>query len=77
MNNGAQALWHNEPEYRSGPHLALCAAMVSLALRDLSDPVHSEGARAFLMGEPYEGRPVEIDVDLFADVIGYEGSFVR
>ena len=77
MSNGAQPLWINRPEYGSGPHLALVSAMVGLAIRDLADPNHSEEARAFLEGRPYRGYPTEIDVDLFADLLGYEGSFIR
>lgn len=77
MIEGAQPLWTNRPDYGSGPHLALIAALVSLAVRDLADPNYSEEARAFLKGEPFAGHPVEIDVDLFADVLGYEGSFIR
>lgn len=77
MRTGASALWINRPEYGSGPHFALIAAVVGLAVRDLADPNHSEEARAFLLGQPFEGFPVEIDVDLFADLLGYEGSFIR
>lgn len=77
MLNGATALWTNRPDYGSGPHLALVSAMVGLAIRDLADPSHSEEARAFLEGRPYMGAPTEIDVDLFADLLGYEGSFTR
>lgn len=77
MQLGANALWNNRPDYGSGPHLALVAALVSLAVRDLADPNHSEEARAFLKGEPFAGSPVEIDVDLFADLLGYEGKFIR
>lgn len=77
MRERAQALWINRPDYGSGPYLALVAALVGLAVRDLADPNHSEEARAFLKGEPFRGYPVEIDVDLFASVLGYEGSFLR
>lgn len=77
MTNGARPLWINQPEYGSGPHLALVGAMVKLAISDLDDPTHSEEARAFLEGRPFWGYPSEIDVDLFAYLLGYDGSFIR
>jgi hypothetical protein len=54
------------PDYGSGPHLLLLTAAVKLARRDLSHPFFSAGAREFLNGSL---------VALFADAIGYEGSF--
>lgn len=68
-------IWSNRPEYGSGPHVALVAQMVSLARRDLADPVRSEEARAFLEGRPWKGVPVAIDLDLLADCLGYEGAW--
>lgn len=66
-----------QPDHGSGPFLELVAASIRLAHRDLEDPKHSEEARAFLRGEPYEGSPVGIDLDLFAECIGYGGTFER
>jgi len=60
-------------EHGSGPHLLLVAAMVKLARRDLASSSHSVGARAFLRGETFALRPPGIDLDLFAECIGYEG----
>ena len=54
------------PDYGSGNYLLLMGAAVELARRDLSDPLYSADARAFLEG------PL---VDLFAECIGFEGSF--
>lgn len=62
------------PDYGSGPHLLLIGAVVGLAVRDLDDPRRSDEARAFLHGQPYRGRPVGIDLEQFADCIGYEGD---
>lgn len=54
------------PDYGSGPYLLLMGAAVELARRDLSDPLYSAEAREFLEGDL---------VALFADVLGFEGSF--
>lgn len=54
------------PDYGSGPHLAVMAAAVGLARKDLSNSLYSDEARAFLRS------PL---VDLFAECIGYGGSF--
>ena len=53
-------------DYGSGPHMALMAAAVGLARRDLAEPAFSAGARVFLRSSL---------VGLFADCIGYGGSF--
>jgi hypothetical protein len=47
--------------------MALMAAAVGLARRDLSDPLYSAEARSFLEGDL---------VALFAECLGFEGSFV-
>ena len=54
------------PDYGSGPYLALMAAAVRLARRDLANPTHSAEAREFLRSDL---------VALFADCIGYDGDF--
>lgn len=64
------------PDYGSGPYLALVGAVVRLARRDLTDPEHSEEAKAFLLGQPFDGSLVGVDVDLFAECLGYGGSFL-
>ena len=56
----------NEPDYGSGPYLALMARAVRLARLDVANPVYSAGARAFL-GSDF--------VALFAECLGYEGGF--
>lgn len=55
------------PDYGSGPHLSLMVAAVRLARLDLSDPFYSVEAERFLKGDM---------VALFAECIGYEGSFL-
>lgn len=55
------------PDYGSGPYLALMAAVIGLARRDMSNPLYSAECQAFLTG------PL---VALFAECIGYEGSFL-
>lgn len=59
----------------SGPHLLLAVAMVKLAVRDLSDPRHSEEAKAFLRVEPYKGVEPVIEADLVAEILGYQGKW--
>jgi len=59
----------------SGPYMMLVASMVRLARRDLADPELSVGAKAFLRGEPYKGIEPEIDLGLFADLLGYGGRW--
>ena len=54
------------PDYGSGPHLALVAAMVRLARRDLANPDYSAEAREFLKSD---------FVALFAECLGYDGEF--
>lgn len=56
----------SRPDYGSGPYLALMAGAIRLARRDLRDPDLAADAREFLAG------PL---VALFAECIGYEGSF--
>ena len=56
----------NEPDYGSGPYLALMAQAVRLARSDLANPVFSADARAFLNSDV---------VALFAECLGYEGKF--
>ena len=55
------------PDYGSGPYMLLMTAAVSLARRDLSDPLYSADAAAFLRGDL---------VAIFADCLGFEGSFL-
>lgn len=55
------------PDYGSGPHLALMAHAVGLARRDMSNPLYSAECQTFLTG------PL---VALFAECLGYEGSFL-
>lgn len=55
------------PDYGSGPHMALMAAAVGLARRDMSNPLYSAECQAFLTG------PL---VALFAECLGFEGSFL-
>jgi hypothetical protein len=55
------------PDYGSGPHLALMASAVSLARRDMSNPLYSAECREFLTGSL---------VALFAECLGFEGSFL-
>ena len=62
-------------DFDSGPYLALIGAAIRLAREDRQDPKHSEEAKAFLRGEPFDGSPVGIDLDLFAECIGYGGGF--
>lgn len=56
----------SEPDYGSGPHMALMAAAVRLARLDLQDPLYSAEAKRFLNSDI---------VELFADCLGYGGSF--
>ena len=55
-------------EYGRGPYLELMASAVRLARRDLSNPGYAESASEWLRG------PL---VALFAECIGYGGSFER
>lgn len=56
----------SEPDYGSGPYLALLARAVRLARLDLANPVYSVEARAWLRSDT---------VALFAECLGYEGVF--
>lgn len=55
------------PDYDSGPHLSLMAAAVKLARQDMSNPLYLAECRSFLTGDL---------VALFAECLGYEGSFL-
>jgi len=55
------------PDYDSGPHLTLMAAAVRLARQDMSNPLYLAECRSFLTGDL---------VTLFAECLGYEGSFL-
>jgi hypothetical protein len=55
------------PDYDSGPHLALMATAVKLARQDMSNPLYLAECRSFLTGDL---------VALFAECLGYEGSFL-
>lgn len=56
----------SEPDYGSGPYLALMARAVRLARLDVASPVYSVEAKAFLRSDL---------VALFAECLGYEGGF--
>jgi hypothetical protein len=56
----------SEPDYGSGPYLALMARAVRLARLDAANPVYSVEAKAFLGSDL---------VALFAECLGYEGGF--
>ena len=56
------------PDFGSGPYLALMASAIELARRDMSNPLYSTECRSFLTGDL---------VALFAECIGYEGSFLN
>ena len=56
----------SEPDYGSGPYLALMAQAVRLARSDMADPAFSAEARAFLRSDI---------VALFAECLGFEGEF--
>ena len=56
----------SEPDYGSGPYLALLARAVRLARLDMANPVYSVEAKAFLRSDL---------VALFAECLGYEGGF--
>lgn len=56
----------SRPDYGTGPYMALMAASVRLARRDLRDPDLAVGARAYLDGDL---------VALFRDCLRYGGTF--
>lgn len=56
------------PDYGSGPYLLLVGAAVELARRDMSNPLYSVECRSFLTGDL---------VALFAECLGFEGSFLN
>ena len=60
------AVCGNEPDYGSGPYLALLARLVRLARLDIGHPARSVEAREWLRSDL---------VVLFADCLGYEGGF--
>ena len=53
----------SRPDHDSGPHLAVLAAAVRLARQDLSNPLYSADALAFLESDL---------VGLFADCLGVD-----
>lgn len=55
------------PDYDSGPHMALMASAVRLARQDMSNPLYLAECQSFLTGNL---------VALFAECLGYEGSFL-
>lgn len=57
----------SQPDYDSGPYLALMAAAVRLARLDLADPLYSEECRSFLTGDLAR---------LLAECLHYEGSWL-
>jgi len=70
--NHSIATHGQRPDYGSGSHeidftLNVMAAAVDLARRDLLDPLYSAECQAFLTGDL---------VALFAECLGYEGSFI-
>ena len=62
-------------DHDPGPYMRLVGASVRLARRDLGHPFLSVGARAYLRGEPYQLRQPGIDLRLFAELIGFRGSW--
>ena len=67
LNNESISVHGFRPDYGSGPYLQLMAAAVSLARRDMSNPLYSAECQSFLTGDL---------VGLFADCLGFEGSFL-
>ena len=66
------ASYGQRPDYGSGSHeiafaLNVMTAAVDLARRDLLDPLYAAECRVFLTGDL---------VALFAECLGYEGSFL-
>lgn len=61
--------------FELGPHMSLVGAMVKLARRDLNHPVYRHQARAFLRGDLYADRLPGVNLDLFAALLGYDGSW--
>lgn len=57
----------SQPDYDSGPYLALMAAAVKLARLDLADPLYSEECMSFLTGDLAQ---------LLAECLHYEGSWL-
>lgn len=55
------------PDYDSGPHMSLMVAAVKLARQDMSNPLYLADCQSFLTGDL---------VALFAECLGYEGSFL-
>lgn len=70
--NVSLASYGSRPDYGSGSYeiaftLNVMAAAVDLARRDLLDPLYAAECQAFLTSDL---------VGLFADCLGYEGSFI-
>lgn len=63
----AMAETGSQPDYDSGPYLALMAAAVRLARLDLADPLYSEECMSFLTGDL---------ASLLAECLHYEGSWL-
>lgn len=66
LDAGSIGFAGSHPDYGSGPYLLLMGAAIELARRDLAEPDLRAEALAFLQGDL---------VALFADCLGYEGSF--
>jgi hypothetical protein len=67
MDNEVIGVSGFRPDYGSGPYMQLMAAAVSLARREMSNPLYSADCREFLTGDL---------VALFAECLGFEGSFL-
>lgn len=64
----AIAIFGSQPDYDSGPHLALLGAAVRLARLDLADPLYdSEECTSFLTSDLAQ---------LLAECLHYEGSWL-
>ena len=68
MSQSQALAWSgSQPDYDSGPYLALMAAAVKLARLDLADPLYSEECVSFLTGDMAAN---------FAECLHYEGSWL-
>lgn len=57
----------SQPDFDSGPHMMLLAAVVKLARLDLADPLYTEECKSFLTSDLAR---------LLADALHYEGSWL-